>query len=279
MPPFMSARLLLLVMTAAIGVLGSSPAKSNERERLLLKYEIFGSGVHALTSSMNLDLRPDRYAVELTANTRGTIGFLFPWTTVVRSDGTSAAQGLNPRLHEMTSTWRGEQRSVFLEYDGRGGFTARRVVPLASDDDREPVTDAVAADTVDVLTAVLEIMRRIGAGQGCNQTVAVFDGRRRYNLLSSEQGWELIKGSSYSAYSGQALTCSLRVQPVAGFWKKRQRRWATGDSGSEGQSSLATLWFAPVGQSTAPVPVRMKISSPFGDFTGHLTGFEAPPKR
>ena len=269
----MSIRLLSTI-AATIAAIASLPAQSAERDRLLLKYEIYGSGVHALSSSMDVDLRPDRYAVELTATTRGAIGFLFPWSSIVRSDGAAATQNLRPRLHEMTSTWRGEQRSVFLEYDGAGGFTARRAVPAAKDDDREVVEDSVAADTVDVLTAVLELMRRIGAGQGCNQTVPVFDGRRRYNLLSNEQGWELIKGSSYSAYAGQALACSLRVQPVAGFWKKRQRRWVAGDKDAEGQSSLATLWFAPVGQSSVPVPVRLKVNSPFGDFVGHLVRFE-----
>jgi hypothetical protein len=267
----MSHRLRVLALAAMVST--ALPAQSAEPDRVLLRYELYGSGIHALTSSMDLELRPDRYAVELTANTRGTIGFLFPWTSIVRSDGAAAAQSLRPRLHEMTSNWRGEQRSVFLEYDGAGGFAARRVVPQAKDEDREPVADVLAAGTVDLLTAVVEIMRRIGAGQSCNQTVSVFDGRRRYNLLSNDRGWEQIKGSSYSAYSGQALACALRVQPVAGFWRKRQRRWA-GAEGSEGQTSVATLWFAPVGQSPVPVPVRLKIDSPFGDFVGHLAAFE-----
>ena len=264
-----------LVFAAALLVSAQQGhARTAAGDRLSLRYEVYGSGIHALSASMRLDVRPDRYAAEIAASTRGTIGFLFPWSSLVRSDGAAVRQTLKPRLHELTSTWRGEPRSVFLEYDGTGGFLARRAVPPANGDEREPVGDDVAANTVDSLTAILEIMRRIASGESCNQTVAVFDGRRRFDLVSTEQGLESIPRSSYSAYSGTAMACAIRIQPVAGFWKKRQRRFVAGESGSEGQTSFGTLWFAQLPDSALPVPVRLKVNSPFGDFIGHLAAYE-----
>jgi hypothetical protein len=92
---------------------------------------------------------------------------------------------------------------------------------------------------------------------------AVFDGRRRYNLVLAHLGQDIIERNDYSAFSGAALRCSVKIERIAGFRRKPSRlKWRTSDG--------ATLWIGQVFAKFPPVPVRIEMDTVLGGLRVHL---------
>lgn len=243
-----------------------------------LDYKIFIGGLEALAASVTIAADPNRYDVEIKARTAGAIGKLFPWLIDIGSKGNVAGGTLQPVEHAQTSNFQGKQRSVILDYDGHGGFLARRVVPDAHEDQRDEVPPEQTRDTLDIVSAVLAGLRNVDKTGSCNSRVPVFDGRRRFDLVYSDDGHETLDGGSAATFSGDAVKCAVRVEPVAGFWKKNQRRFWSRRVNGQDEVVPIEVYVARVGAADMEVPVRVESTSPFGPLVLNLQGIRDSPK-
>ena len=76
-------------------------------------------------------------------------------------------------------------------------------------------------------------------------------------------GKETLKPSDYSAFSGPALRCSVKIEKIAGFKRKPTRtKWRKSDE--------ATLWVGQVFAKFPPVPVRIDMDTLVGGLRVHL---------
>ena len=266
--------LVAVVAWAGVALAGSASAADTDRP-LRLHYNVYSGGLNAMSGSLAVDLKPDRYAIELAAETKGTIGLIFPWRSVMRTQGRADSSALKPRAHEFTSVARGEPSGIALDYDEAGRFAGRRTTGPEPEEGLEPVSLPLAEGAVDILTATLDLMRHLRSGRSCNQTIPVFDGRRRYDFISAGQGAEMVQRSSYSSFAGQAVKCSIAIRPTGGAWKKRQRRWVDPAKAGDPQPLFASVWFAaPAATVSLPAPVKIQVATPFGEFTAYLSHLE-----
>src|SRR5262249_31572256 len=124
----------------------------------------------------------------------------------------------------------------------------------------------------DMLTATLLLMQAAQNTQKCEGSFPVFDGKRRFNVTLQDKGMENVPQSDYSSFSGEALKCTLKVEPVAGFKEKDKKRgWMAVQSHTEERKKPPTLWLARVDEAGPVVPVRMEIASDYGAVVAHLT--------
>src|SRR5690606_11794860 len=82
-----------------------------------------------------------------------------------------------------------------------------------------PVPPELRAGALDPLSAVMALSQAVGAGHGCDMTVPVFDGRRRYDMVVADLGQRQLSASGVAGYHGPAQLCSARRVPVAGAGK------------------------------------------------------------
>jgi hypothetical protein len=236
-----------------------------------LGYTIYAGGFHVLDASVLLDLGHDGYTVEVSARTQGFIGTLFPWETLARSDGRLREGEAEPRSHRQAGTWRGAERAVSLNYDGKGGVLAD-VRPPDDPAEREPVPPELVPGTTDPLSAVLSVAGAVALGRGCSETVPVFDGRRRYDLIFQTIGSRNLAPNRYSVFSGPAVSCQVTSHLLAGNWRRGNR------ASDDEKKAPFSLMLASVVEGMPPVPVRLEGESRFGDVIMHLTSAEpAPP--
>ena len=45
------------------------------------------------------------------------------------------------------------------------------------------------------------------------------------DLAFSDDGRETLQAGEVGIYTGEAVRCAIRVEPVAGFWRKNQKRF------------------------------------------------------
>jgi Protein of unknown function (DUF3108) len=160
--------------------------------------------------------------------------------------------------------WRGIDRRVDIEYkDGKP--IIRRLIP-ANDSEREPVPDALQANTIDTLSALAEMIRVVDATGRCETAARTYDGRRAWEIEARTVGEESLEPADRSSFAGKALRCDFSGRMLAGFW--------LGDDRERDRQPLhGTAWLAPVASGGPRLPVRMSFETRwFGDATMYLTG-------
>jgi hypothetical protein len=232
------------------------------------QYEIYGGGFHLLDANLSIDLQKQKFDAHLHANTRGTIGNLFPWWNDVHSSGNIHPHLMETLEHVSENSWLGKVHRVTLEYDGKGGFIKKIVFPTPAEENREEVAPELTKNTQDLMSAGLTLLQRVSEGESCNQTLAVYDGRRRFNLKFVQIGMDDLPPNRYGIYHGPAMQCDMTIERVAGFWKDYQTAWT---EDGDAQMKLS-FWLAPIKPGGPMIPVRARTYGDFGTVFIHLTG-------
>lgn len=242
-------------------------------KKLGLQYDVYAGGFHALDASLALDLDPKAYDVGLDAKTKGFIGKLFPWKASYSTSGHSEKGVLIPTVSTARSAWGSRVKTTELNYDPKGRIVKTTTQEGAKTKVDRDTAKTVAGNAVDMLTGALLMMQSAKNTQKCEGTYPVFDGKRRFNITLRDNGTDMLAKSGVSKFQGEALRCTLKVEPVAGFKEKDKKRgWLAVQAHSEQHRKAPTLWFGRLGSEGPMVPVRMEISSQYGAVVAHLTG-------
>ena len=134
-----------------------------------------------------------------------------------------------------------------------------------NDDDRRGVTDP--------LSAVLISNTAQGgiASRTCNQTLLIFDGQRRYNLLLSYRRMEKVKIDHN--YSGPVLVCGVTLQPIGGYHVDSMIVKYVADRRD------IELWFAPIAGMSILAPVQLSVPTLIGTLSIQAERFETSGSR
>jgi hypothetical protein len=232
-------------------------------------YDVRYGPLTILSVRATTESQAGRYRTTTEARTVGGVALLFPWQAAATSEGLIDAGALRPLMHRSDGIYRGQRRSVTIEYD-RSGAVVAAIEPPALDDYRDPVPVALQQETVDPLTATLSAL-----ASRCQGRVRVFDGRRRYDIELADLGDVDVERSLDTLYSGPARCCRSEMHPIAGFWNTEPRH--------DERPARLDSWVATPRPGLAPLPVYLELSSPRGTLTIHLTAVdtgrseEAPP--
>lgn len=245
----------------------------NEPEKLGLKYDVYAGGFKALNAELTMDLDPKAYDMALKAQTQGMIGNLFPWEATYATSGHAENGTPLPSMHTSRSSWKKNEKVTEMQYGPKGTLlktTTREDNKTKVKKDFEP---DMTRDAVDMLTGALQMMQNTGMTDQCAGSFPVFDGKRRFDIELKDDGKDTLAKSKYSAFRGEAIRCTVKVKPVAGFKKKDQNRgWLAVQNHTEERNKPPTIWFAKLEENGPMVPVRMEIASSYGSVVAHLTG-------
>ncbi len=238
------------------------------------QYEIYGGGFQLLDADLDINVGAQKYDARLRARTDGFLGRVAPWSDDVHAAGNRGAREMQPVAYTSANTWRGKERSVTLVYDGKGGFKSKFAVPAPEQENREEVAPELTRNTMDLMSATLTLLQRVTQGESCNQTIAVYDGRRRFNLKFYEVQFERLPESHIGIFHGAARRCDMTIERVAGFWKKFQTDWT-----EDGDAKMKlSFWLAPITPNGPQIPVLARTYGAFETVFIHLVGGTADGK-
>jgi len=210
--------------------------------------------------------------MKLEAETQGLIGSLFPWKASFNTSGHTEKDTMIPTVYTTRSTWKKGVKVTEMNYAPDGKVLKTTTQSDGKTQTDRNIDDVLANNAVDLLTGALNIFQHVKKTSSCKGKFPVFDGKRRFNITLVDDGKETLPPSRYSRFSGEALRCTLKVEPVAGFNKKDQKRgWMAVQNHTEERHKLPTLWLASVKENNYQViPVRMEIASAYGTVVAHL---------
>lgn len=251
----------------------AGPAGAADGVRLL--YRVHVGGIAVLDAAADVSVAPGRYSVSVQAETEGLIGRFAAWRSRSSASGALAGAGPAPDSFRASSLWRGEPRSVRIDY-GPGGALTAVADPPADGVERDPVPPDLQQGTLDPLSAVVAAMIGVRQEGTCGRSLPVFDGRHRYDLSFAPLGGRRLERSRYSVFAGDALHCRASYRSIAGQWKNRGSGWFR-PGGGAAERPPVDVYIAPVRDGVPPVPVRVETDSPFGSVVAHLVEVAALP--
>jgi hypothetical protein len=106
--------------------------------------------------------------------------------------------------------------------------------------------------------------------QACQRTLAIFDGRMRYDLRLAFKRLEQVK--SEQGYEGTAVACAVYFHPIAGHVPQRAAiKYLTELRDME-------MWLAPIAGTRLMVPYRVSVPTPIGLGVLQATQFVSVPQ-
>lgn len=248
-------RILSILAFAAIFV--AAPARA-ETYRLNYQAEVLGVVVLG-TASYEITANATRYAVRANVQTSG-LARLFDQTEIsATSTGAISGGAISWTRYDISHAYSGKFRRIRM--DRRGASVTAQIAPAYGDMGSPAATDAQQGGSYDPLTAVFALGRQIGIARACNGAVLVFDGRQHYRLSVSPRGQGSFNGGGYS---GPALHCTFRYEPIAGF----------GDNVSRSRIPTAEAWFALPSEPGFAAPLRLIVPTPLGQAQLDLRSYQ-----
>ena len=123
-----------------------------------------------------------------------------------------------------------------------------------------PVTEEQRHGVLDPMTAWLLRVPGVGSPlvpEACQRTVAIFDGRVRYDLQLAFKRMEKVKAEK--GYAGPVVVCSVNFSPLGGYIPSRATiRYLKAQRDME-------VWLAPIAGTRVLVPFRAQGPTPIGE--------------
>lgn len=244
----------------AVLVLLAPGARAGDSD-LALGYAVYVGGVQALSLGIDLDAGVHAYDMKIALKTQGFVGRLFPWSMDAFSRGRLGSEGVEPASAGQRSLWSGRQRMTELIYRPDGSVAVTAVPPR--DETAPQVPQEQITGTVDLVSAILSVLKQVGSGEPCRASVPVFDGRRRYDLTTRPAGTAMLRSNPYLKFSGEAVACNVFLRPVEGT----PRRATLIDLTDE---NAMIVWVARLLPDLPPVPVKLDMDTGLGAVRAYL---------
>ena len=166
--------------------------------------------------------------------------------------GRFVAGGVQPVHFESSGYSRGAQRDSVLDYVD-GNPVVRVLSP--QEPNRDPVPIAQARGSIDTLSAMADVMRRIELTGGCDGAARVFDGLRLSEVSAHTVGQQTVPEDSRSSYGGMALRCDFVSLEIAGFLHDS-------DEAKARKPQHGSVWVSRILPGAPPLPIRIVFENP-----------------
>jgi len=165
----------------APAVLAAVLAASSSHADDPVVFDLSIRGIRAGTLSFSGEATAERYAVSGRLESAGLVGLVRQVRYEGQAEGSLRQGRFTPaRYSEQADTGRRQSESV-MEY--RGGIPQVKVYNPPRDLGPDGIDPATQGGTVDPLTALFATLRDVAPGGECNQTLTMFDGKRRSQLV------------------------------------------------------------------------------------------------
>jgi hypothetical protein len=253
---------LVLLVPAASGRADTAPAEVAQ-----LKYDVYVGGLHIYSLNVEMVLQSGRYRLSARGGTQGMVGMVYTWDTDLTADGIDLDGKVEAQRYLSKTQWQSRGRTVTLGFGADGRYTLQQDPPPQPDPDIEgTLPTALPKGVVDPLSFAIAAAQTLARTGRCEQTVPVFDGQRRFDVIVTQLGPATLQPNRYSIYQGPAMRCGLGIARISGFRKSLRAKRE-----KEERSTPPTIWVAQIKPELPPIPVRYDGEIALGKIVVHLT--------
>lgn len=236
-----------------------------------VRYAVSFGGLQVGQGALAIEVTNDGYSASGSGAVTGVLQMLSPGKGTASARGRFSGGKVLPATFATNSESGDKWEDIRLSMQN-GVVKEATVLPPRNTGgkDRVKVTDEHLRNVVDPMSAALMPVPGNGSLSGpeaCNRTLAIYDGRLRYNLVMSYDRSESLK--DIKGVSGPLAVCKVNYVPVAGH-RESSKTKKSGD-----QNIL--VWLAPVGDTRVLVPAKVTIGAAVGTLIVQATHFSNGP--
>ncbi len=257
------------IVLAATGVFAAMlPVTASAQGKLEAHYMVTLAGIPIGKGSWIIEIADTHYSASATGNTTGLMRVL------TEGEGATTAQGTLGDGKVLTATYastiksRKKKDEVHVTLDKGDVKDIRTDPPPDHERERVPLSESDLHNVFDPMTASLLATRGNGnplSAEACQRTIAIFDGRLRYDLQLAFKRMDNVKAEK--GYNGPVVVCSVYFSPVSGYIPSRATiRYLSKQRDME-------LWLAPIAGTRVLVPFRAQGPTPIGEAVMEATQF------
>ena len=275
---------LAAVAALTCGLGGNFPADTAYAEnglfsarRIIAVYRVDLAGFNLGDFRLTTTFRGDDY--EMRGEGRFSIleGLIYEWRGVTASSGRVTRTGPEPDMYAFNYSDSGKQSErLRMTFNGRA-VTGVSIIPRKRPAPRTiPVTKEQLEGVVDPMSgAFLSAQSENPNGDlnVCNQTLAVFDGRQRFDLVITPKRAVTVKRTTPAGYGGPAVICAVKFIPIAGYQPDNPGIRLMS------QSNEIEVWLIPVRGTHMYVPYRIVLPTLAGYGSAVVTSLQVSGPR
>ena len=248
------------------------PHPASAQGKLDAQYEATLAGIPVGRGAWTIEIGDDQFSASAGGGTSGLLKAISDGSGTGASQGRVVGGALVPTNYSASTitSKKSEAIHIVLANGNVKEFAIEPQPPV--DADRVPVTEAHRRGVFDPMTASLVRVPGnadpLGA-DACHGSVAVFDGRMRYDLKLDFKRMETVK--TERGYRGPVVVCALYFSPVAGYIPDRPViKYLAAQRNIE-------IALAPLAGTRILVPFWLKVPTPLGLAMLEATQFITQP--
>jgi hypothetical protein len=245
--------------------------------RITAVYRVDLAGFNLGNFRVTTTFRGDDYEMRGEGRFKILEGLIYEWRGVTASAGRVTSAGPEPSMYALSyndSAKMGER--LRMTFDGRAVsdvsiYPSKRPLPRTI-----PVTKEQLEGVLDPLSGAFLSAHSDnpnGDLSVCNQTLPVFDGRQRYDLVISPKRTVTVKRITPAGYGGPAVICGVKFIPIAGYQPDNPGIRLMQ------QSNEIEVWLIPLRGTQMYVPYRIVLPTPAGYGSALVTSIQVGSRR
>jgi hypothetical protein len=147
-------------------------------------------------------------------------GLIFEWHGTTASKGRFGGTGPEPAMYSLNFEGGDKSQQLRMTFDGGAVTQISRIPKKRFNPHVIPTTKEQLEGVFDPMTAAF-LYARSGNPNGdpkvCDQTIPVFDGEQRFDLLLQPKRTVKLQKDASTGYSGFAAVCRVKFIPISGY--------------------------------------------------------------
>ena len=246
--------LSVLCSTAVLGLLMTTGAVRAQApaDRLNLEYDFFGGGLRILAATFDLTFDQNSYLVKSQLKTKGVANLFSRSVSYLGARGTIGPKNAIPAEFQSRTENSDGQKTTRIVWQDKDQQKID-VLPQPNEFRQASINKVLKSTFPDPLSALVAIT--FSTGKLCRNKIRSFDGRKVFDFKLKYLGLEVLRKGEAGAYSGPAHKCSFQNIPIAGYSKKKMKKYRSKPT------PAYAVWFAPIASATSRKTIYVPVKA------------------
>jgi hypothetical protein len=191
-----------------------------EARRIVALYRVDLAGFNLGNFQLTTVFRGSDYEMRGEGRFSVLEGLIYDWHGFTASKGRVTGNRPEPAMYALNYSGGDKSGQLRMVFDG-GAVTEVSMIPRKKPNPHViPITKEQLAGVLDPMTAAFLYVRSDnpnGDPKVCNQTIPVFDGEARFDLVLSPKRTVKLNKDASTGYSGFAAVCRVKFIPISGY--------------------------------------------------------------
>jgi hypothetical protein len=205
---------VLAVSLLAAGSIVAAAGGAQAQAKLDAEYGVTLLGLPIGSGTWSVELAGDHYVMNVTGKVAGLLKAFSSGEGAASVRGTISGPKLLPAGYAINIKAGGKADQVRMALASSAVRQLSVEPPPEPKPDRIPLTEAHKRGIIDPISAGVLPADKGATSEVCQRTVAVFDGRMRFDLALSFKRMDRVK--TEKGYEGPAVVCGVRFNPIGG---------------------------------------------------------------